>query len=43
MTTDTLQIDPRHNGPRTSGNGGWVAGAPHDSSVEIEVVARIAA
>jgi len=26
-TTDTLQIDPRHNGPRTSGNGGWVAGA----------------
>lgn len=24
---DTLQIDPRHNGPRTSGNGGWVAGA----------------
>jgi len=22
-----LQIDPRHNGPRTSGNGGWVAGA----------------
>jgi hypothetical protein len=23
----TLQIDPRHNGPRTSGNGGWVAGA----------------
>jgi hypothetical protein len=26
-TADTLQIDPRHNGPRTSGNGGWVAGA----------------
>ena len=26
-TTDTLWIDPRHNGPRTSGNGGWVAGA----------------
>lgn len=24
---DTLWIDPRHNGPRTSGNGGWVAGA----------------
>jgi hypothetical protein len=24
---DTLHIDPRHNGPRTSGNGGWVAGA----------------
>ncbi|MES2716891.1 MAG: hypothetical protein V4795_14065 [Pseudomonadota bacterium] len=24
---DTLLIDPRHNGPRTSGNGGWVAGA----------------
>jgi pimeloyl-ACP methyl ester carboxylesterase len=23
----TLLIDPRHNGPRTSGNGGWVAGA----------------
>ena len=23
----TLRIDPRHNGPRTSGNGGWVAGA----------------
>lgn len=23
---DTLLIDPRHNGPRTSGNGGWVAG-----------------
>ena len=26
-TADTLSIDPRHNGPRTSGNGGWVAGA----------------
>ena len=26
-TADTLCIDPRHNGPRTSGNGGWVAGA----------------
>jgi len=26
-TTDTLLIDPRHNGPRTSGNGGWVGGA----------------
>jgi acyl-coenzyme A thioesterase PaaI-like protein len=25
--SDTLLIDPRHNGPRTSGNGGWVAGA----------------
>ena len=24
---ELLQIDPRHNGPRTSGNGGWVAGA----------------
>lgn len=26
-TVDTLCVDPRHNGPRTSGNGGWVAGA----------------
>ena len=25
--TDTLHINPRRNGPRTSGNGGWVAGA----------------
>ena len=26
-TADTLYVDARHNGPRTSGNGGWVAGA----------------
>jgi hypothetical protein len=26
-TDDTLVVDPRFNGPRTSGNGGWVAGA----------------
>jgi hypothetical protein len=24
---DRLIIDPRHNGPNTSGNGGWVAGS----------------
>jgi hypothetical protein len=24
---ETLLIDPRRNGPRTSGNGGWVAGS----------------
>jgi hypothetical protein len=24
---DRLVIDPRHNGPNTSGNGGWVAGS----------------
>jgi len=24
---DTVIIDPRYNGPRTSGNGGWVAGS----------------
>ncbi len=24
---DTVVFDPRHNGPPTSGNGGWVAGA----------------
>jgi hypothetical protein len=24
---DRLVIDPRYNGPRTSGNGGWVAGS----------------
>lgn len=27
MSEFSLLIDPRHNGPRTSGNGGWVAGA----------------
>jgi hypothetical protein len=25
--TDRLIIDPRYNGPDTSGNGGWVAGS----------------
>jgi hypothetical protein len=25
--TDSLTIDPRHNGPHTSGNGGWVSGS----------------
>jgi hypothetical protein len=24
---DTVIIDPRYNGPSTSGNGGWVAGS----------------
>jgi hypothetical protein len=27
QAADALVIDPRHNGPPTSGNGGWVAGA----------------
>ena len=27
VLADALLIDSRHNGPRTSGNGGWVAGA----------------